>query len=151
MRERRRKKEEGTSVKTEKEQCQLTSVLNKQRRNTVSTVGRPGSPWKAGSSLFKGKALWLLACAWAAPAVVLEVSRPVTQQVAGERQPRTHPALQFLALLGMLHLGAVGHTGELQLIHPLPVVFLFPKKRDSVALDRAVPTITYMQTPTYFL
>ena len=91
MRERRRKKEEGTSVKTEKEQCQLTSVLNKQRRNTVSTVGRPGSPWKAGSSLFKGKALWLMACAWAAPAVVLEVSRPVTQQVAGERAAQDSP------------------------------------------------------------
>lgn len=54
-------------------------------------------------------------------------------------QPGTHPALQLLALLGMLHLGAVGHAGELQLIRPLPVVFLFPKKRDPIVLGLDCP------------
>lgn len=78
--------------------------------------------------------LWFLDCAWAAPAVVPGVPRLVTQQLGGESAAQTHPALQLLALLGVLHLGAVGHTGELHLVYSLPVVFLFPKKREPIAL-----------------
>lgn len=71
--------------------------------------------------------------------------------MVGMGQLRTHPALQLLALLGVLHLGAVGHTSELQLIHPLPVVFLFPKKKDPVALGFGCPhhhTCAYIHTHT---
>lgn len=36
----------------------------------------------------------------------------------------THITLKFLAFLGMLDLRTVSHTGELQSISPLPVLFL---------------------------
>lgn len=63
--------------------------------------------------------------------LLLSPEDPVPDSAArgGERVTSTHPTLQLLALLGMLHLGAVGHTGELQLVSPLPVVFLLPKER----------------------
>lgn len=104
--------------------------------------------------------LWFLDGAWAAPAIGSGVRRLVTQQRGGKRAAQTHPALQLLALLGVLHLGAVGHTGELHLIHPLPVVFLLPKKRGPIALGLscapqtpATTTTTHIGTYThvYFL
>lgn len=39
-------------------------------------------------------------------------------------QSRTHITLKFLAFLGMLDLRTVRHTGELQSISLLPVLFL---------------------------
>lgn len=117
---------------------------------------QPGRLREAGSSLFPGIVLWFLDCAWAAPAVVPGVPRLVTQQLGGQRAAQTHPALQLLALLGVLHLGAVGHTGELHLVYPLPVVFLCPKKREPIALglscappSPAPTTTTYAHIHTY--